>query len=182
MLMFYMALIDDKEDQCRFERIYYSYRKQMVLVADRVLHNQSDAEDAVQDALMRIARNIANVPRDEKVERAYMLTAAKNAALNMLPAQQRRREMLDLADVQAAGTDDLFRQVQNCRDYELLLRSIRQVLMLVYVQEQTPKAAADVLGRPYETLRKQLQRGKRLLIELCRKEGLCYVEDRTDAI
>ena len=43
-------------------------------------------------------------------------------------------------------------------------------------------AAADVLGRPYETLRKQLQRGKRLLIELCRKEGLCYVEDRTDAI
>lgn len=189
MLMFYMALIDDKEDQCRFERIYYSYRKQMVLVADRVLHNQSDAEDAVQDALVRIARNIANVPRDEKVERAYVLTAAKNAALNMLPAQQRRREMLDLADVQAAGTDDLFRQVQNCRDYELLLRSIRQmdapyreVLMLVYVQEQTPKAAADVLGRPYETLRKQLQRGKRLLIELCRKEGLCYVEDRMDAI
>lgn len=79
--------------------------------------------------------------------------------------------------------------MQNCRDYELLLRSIRQmdapyreVLMLVYVQEQTPKAAADVLGRPYETLRKQLQRGKRLLIELCRKEGLCYVEDRMDAI
>ena len=99
MLMFYMALIDDKEDQCRFERIYYSYRKQMVLVADRVLHNQSDAEDAVQDALVRIARNIANVPRDEKVERAYVLTAAKNAALNMLPTQQWYREMLDLADV-----------------------------------------------------------------------------------
>jgi DNA-directed RNA polymerase specialized sigma24 family protein len=107
----------------------------------------------------------------------------------MLPAQQRRREMLDLADVQAAGTDDLFRQVQNCRDYELLLRSIRQmdapyreVLMLVYVQEQSVKAAADLLGRPQQTVYTQLKRGRKLLIDLCGKEGLCYVEDRVDAI
>ena len=189
MLMFYMAMIDDKADQLRFERIYYSYRKQMVLVADRVLHNISEAEDAVQDALLRIARNIANVPQDERVERAYVLTAAKNAALNMLPKQQRRQEMLNIADVNAAADDSLFRRVQSCSDYELLMRAIRQmdapyreVLMLVYVQEQTLSAAADVLGRKQETVRKQLQRGRKLLIELCRKEGLCYEQDRMDAI
>lgn len=110
MLMFYMAMIDDEVDQLRFERIYYSYRKQMLLVADRVLHNMSEAEDAVQDALLRIARNIANVPKDEKVERAYVLTAAKNAALNLLPKQQQRQGMLNIADVNAAADDNLFRR------------------------------------------------------------------------
>lgn len=187
--MFYMAMIDDEADQCRFERIYYRYRKQMVLVADRVLHNLSEAEDAVQEALLRIARNIATVPEGEKVERAYVLTAAKNAAMNLLPRQQRRQAMLDIADVNAAADDDLFRLVQSCSDYELLLRAIRQmdapyreVLMLVYVQEQTVSAAADVLGRNRETVRKQLQRGKAKLIELCEKEGLRFGKDRMDAV
>jgi RNA polymerase sigma factor (sigma-70 family) len=97
--------------------------------------------------------------------------------------------MLNIADVNAAADDNLFRQVQSCSDYELLMRAIRQmdapyreVLMLVYVQEQTISAAADVLGRKQETVRKQLQRGKAKLIELCGKEGLCYEQDRMDAI
>lgn len=181
MLMLCAAMIDEKPDQLRFERIYYSYRKQMLLVALRVLHNQDEAEDAVQNALLGIARNIQSVPQEEKVERAYVLTAAKNAALALLPKQQRRWETLDLADVNASSGDDLFLQAMNRLDYDLLLRCLRQldpiyrdVLLLVYVQEQSLDAAADILRRKKETVRKQLQRGKRLLAELCEKEGLCY--------
>lgn len=99
MLLLYTAMIDEKPDQLRFERIYHSYRKQMMLVADRILHNRDEAEDAVQNALLGIARNIKNVPQDERVERAYVLTAAKNAALLLLPKQQQRNAMLDISDL-----------------------------------------------------------------------------------
>lgn len=181
MLLLYTAMIDEKPDQLRFERIYYSYRKQMLLTAERVLHNRDEAEDAAQNALLGIARNIKTVPQDERVERAYVLTAARNAALQLLPKQQQRDNTLDITDLNVRSKTDMFQQVVNSLDYDLLLRAMRQldpiyrdVLLLVYVQEQSLDAAADILQRKKETVRKQLQRGKRLLAELCEKEGLCY--------
>lgn len=189
MLLMYMAMIDDKPDQLRFERIYYSYRKQMIRVAERVLHNPDEAEDAVQNALLGIARNIKNVPQDERVERAYALTASKNAALLLLPKQQQRDNTLDFTELNIQSKDDLFQQVVNSLDYDLLLRAMRQldpiyrdVLMMVYVQEQSVEAAADILQRKKETVRKQLQRGKKLLIELCVKEGMCFGQDQIEAV
>jgi len=189
MLLLYTAMIDEKPDQLRFERIYYSYRKQMLVVADRVLHNVDEAEDAVQNALLGIARNIKTVPQDERVERAYVLTAAKKAALSMLPKKQLRDSMVDISELKVAASEDLFQQVMNCQDYDMLLRAMRQmeppyreVLMLVYVQEQTVKAAADILRRKEETVRKQLQRSRKQLIELCRKEGMSFAQDRIEAV
>lgn len=184
MLMLCAAMIDDEKEQSRFEQIYYSYRKQMLLVADRVLHNLDEAEDAVQNALFGIARNIKNVPQGESVERAYVLTAAKNAAFLLLPKQQQRDATLDITDLNISSKDDLLQQVVNSLDYDLLLRAMRKldpayrdVLMLVYVQEQSMDAVADILQRKKETVRKQLQRGKKKLIELCREEGMNFGQE-----
>lgn len=181
MLLLYTVMIEDKPDQLRFEQIYFAYRKQMLFVANRVLHNTHEAEDAVQNALLSIAKNIKTVPQDENTVRAYVLTAAKNAALSLLPHKQHRDSILDISDLNVAGEADLFRQVMHCQDYALLLRIIqqlephyREVLMLVYVQEQSIKGAAQILCRKEDTVRKQLQRGKQKLIELCKKEGMCF--------
>lgn len=173
------AIVEKMPDRTRFERIYYSYCKQMVFVAMRVLHNQNDAEDAVQNALLGIARNIQNVPEDDRIEKAYVLTAAKNAALSMQSKKQPLEVSLDISELPIPSTEDLFQRVLDSQNYDLLLRAMgqleplyREVLMLVYVQEQSVKEAAEILCRKEETVKKQLQRGKKQLIELCRKEGL----------
>ena len=175
----YTAIVEKMPDRTRFERIYYSYCKQMVFVAMRVLHNQNDAEDAVQNALLGIARNIQNVPEDDRIEKAYVLTAAKNAALSMQSKKQPLEVSLDISELPIPSTEDLFQRVLDSQNYDLLLRAMgqleplyREVLMLVYVQEQSVKEAAEILCRKEETVKKQLQRGKKQLIELCRKEGL----------
>ena len=62
MLFLYMTMIEEQADQIRFEQIYHGYRKQMLAVANRVLRNPEDAEDAVQNALLGIARNIKSIP------------------------------------------------------------------------------------------------------------------------
>ncbi len=180
-MLLYTAIIEEKPDQMRFERIYLGYCKQMVFVAMGVLHNMSDAEDAVQNALLGIARNIKNVPEDDRIERAYVLTAAQNAALSLRSRKQPTELTLDISDIPIPSTEDLFQRVLDSQNYDLLLRAIRQmespyreVLMLVYVQEQNIKEAAETLCRKEETVKKQLQRGKRLLIELCKKEGMCF--------
>lgn len=126
MLFLYTALIDDEIDQCRFADIYYTYRKQMLLVAQRILHNPEDAEDAVQTAPLGIAQRIHSVPTgNDKVLKAYVLTAAKNAALSMLPKKQERDQQIDISELTLASGDDLFEQVMASQDYELLLRAMR---------------------------------------------------------
>lgn len=182
MLCMYLAMIDEQVDQIRFEEIYYGYYKQMLVVANRVLCNMDDAEDAVQDALIRIARNMDAIrDREEWAVRGYVLTIAKNSALKVLAKNQKTGKAVDALKLKPERDEDVFDQVLNCLDYQLLLRAIqhleplyRQVLMLAYVQKQSLKEIADLLDRKEETVRKQLYRGRKLLIELCKKEGLNY--------
>lgn len=177
-----LRLIEEPEDQLRFDRIYHSYYKQMLVVACRVLNNMEDAEDAVQDALLRIARNISSVHnRESWAVRGYVLTITKNSALKILEKNRRRAPSGRYPDPVPPREEEVFDRVVNALDYELLLRAVRhldpiyrQVMILVYLQKQTPKEAADILGRKEDTVRKQLNRGRKLLLELCNKEGLNY--------
>ena len=180
MLMFYTALIDAPEEKSIFEKIYYRYRKQMLYVARKYLDDPHDAEDAVQNALLGIAKTIKTVPtHDARVTRAYVLTAAKNAALAVLSHKHRHRRQAALELAHLPAEDDTFEKVAAAADYELLLRCIQQldpiyrdVLLMVYVYGHDYKDCAAILSRKPETVRKQLYRGRQLLMELCKKEGL----------
>lgn len=185
MLLLYTAMIDDTQDQLRFEDIYYSYRKQMLLVAQRILHDPMEAEDAVQTAFLGIARQIKRIPAgNPQVLRAYVLTAAKNAALNMLPKRQQQNELLSISELDIADDHNLFDQIAVSQDYELLFKAIRklpaiyrEVLMLKYVQELTMKEIAALLGRKVTTVHQQITRGKKLLIAQCREEGMDFAKE-----
>ena len=80
----YMDLIDDAQSLVEFEEIYHTYRKRMFFVANTVLQDAHEAEDAVQDAFIGIARNMSTVRKIREAEDLgnYVLRAAKNAALN----------------------------------------------------------------------------------------------------
>ncbi len=174
MLMLYFALIDSEADQLRFSDIYSNYQKQMLLVAKRILHSDEDAEDAVQIAFLGIAQRIKSLPVDDRRLRAYVLTAAKNAALSLLPQKKRQDNMLDIDELPIASDEDLFVKVMQSQDYDTLLRAAR--MLIICVEGQTVAASAAILHRKQGTVRQQLNRGKKLLIDFCRKEGMCFEE------
>ena len=156
-------------DHC-FEAIVEAYQKQMYFVALNILHNHHDAEDAVQTALLRISRQGKNLPQNEQALRAYVLTAAKHAALNLLPKQLRDA---DLDNVIAVSTEDLFESIVASQEYDRLLSAIkslpptyRSVLMLRYVQQLDTKEIAKLLDRPRGTVQKQISRAKALLVQI----------------
>ena len=90
MLMIYLAMVETPEEQSLFEQIYYTYRKQMFFVANSILDDEILAEDALQEAFLGIAKQI-KLFRDmpENKVKAYVLTAAKNAAINICKQEQR---------------------------------------------------------------------------------------------
>lgn len=156
-----------------FEAVVTAYQKQMYFVALNILHNHHDAEDAVQTALLQISRLGKVLPKNEQALRAYVLTAAKHAALNLLPKQFKDT---DLDNVIAISSEDVFDTIVASQEYDRLLAAIkslppiyREVLMLRYVRQLDTKQIAKLLGHPRGTVQKQISRGKALLIQIYEK-------------
>lgn len=190
MLVFFSAMIDDKTEELRFSDIYYGYRKQMLLVAERLLKNHEDAEDAVQIALLGIARNIKRLPPEEGCRlRTYVLTAARNAAFSILRHRNLQAELVDVDLAASSSDEDLFEALTRSEDYEALLRAVRrldapyrEVLLMVYVYGKSVRETAAVLQRKVGTVRQQLRRGKEFVIQFCREEGICLAYEDCNSI
>ena len=86
----YVNIIDDPKQIPRFEEIYETYYKKMFYTANKILKDDYEAEDALQDAFIGIARNMKTVIRikSERDLYYYLQSAAKHAALNRLPKKQ----------------------------------------------------------------------------------------------
>ena len=84
-MLIFLSLIDDDEGKEKFGALYNLYRKKMFFVANEILHNECDAEDAVQETLLSLARNIKNVDVvHSKKAYYYVMTITENTALNLL--------------------------------------------------------------------------------------------------
>lgn len=57
-MLIYLSMIEDAEDQNKFEQVYLRYKNLMFYVAHRILNDAQEAEDAVHDAFVRIAEHI----------------------------------------------------------------------------------------------------------------------------
>ena len=179
----YAALIDDQEDISKFNMLTELYQEEMLRVARGVLSDHHLAEDAVQNALYGIAVSFKKVPADDPdAAHAYMLNSAKYAALRIKKSEQ-RFETTELTDISAVSPEDdpTFAAVEQSSDYDRLLAAIKQldeiyqdVLLHYYVFEQSVKEIAKLFGERSSTIRQRLSRGRKLLTELCRKEGILH--------
>lgn len=191
MLAFFLTLIEDENDRQLFERIYHSYRSQMMRVAVGVLGNETDAEDAVHETFCKVAEKHLDTVRaicDERDMRNYMLKAAKNLALNSRRGGSRRSNVEDidsLADDETCISDEDFVDELCSEDsYRELVAVIRgldprysQVLYLHFVLEMPMPEVAEYLDRKLETVKKQLVRGKALLAEKLKENGRVTFDD-----
>lgn len=181
MLPLYLNLIEDQPQRIAFEEIYTTYRKQMFLLAKSLLHNDADAEDVVHDVFLRIASKhmgfIQGLRNPEDV-RNYLLKATKNTALNELGRKGRSTVSLEtLSDSDLTDTRDLsdaaFMELLCIRsDYKKVVQALlslrepyRDIMYYHFVLELTIPEAARHLGRSAPTAKRQLVRGKKLLLK-----------------
>ena len=152
-----------------FDRLFSTYHRQMLFVAQRILGNQADAEDAVQNALLKLYRLRDRIPEDPRICRVYVLTAAKHAALDL---KDREKRTVNIDDLVLADKEELFENIVASEDRDRLMEAIRalpdlyrEVLMLRYVRELSVKEIGQLLNRKEWAIRKQLARGKAMLQE-----------------
>lgn len=162
-----------------FERIYHDYLGLMAAVANDVLHDSQDVEDALQDAFFAIAKNIETLNgREEWLIKAYVCKAAKNSALNILKKKRNDTFISDIEDyISIADVQDIPEEIENKEQFLRLLRIIqemtpiyRDVMLYHYVYEMSAPQIAEMMCLPLGTVKTQLKRGKKLFLRAF-KEG-----------
>lgn len=60
-MIVYLQMLETSEEQVRFEELVHTYKNLMFYVANQVLNNDYDAEDAVQQAFFAILKNFEKI-------------------------------------------------------------------------------------------------------------------------
>ncbi len=91
MLSIFLSLIDAPSDKEKFTKIYSTYTKLMMSVAMSVLHNPALAEEAVQEAFLKIAKNISAFSSAECNKTAGLVVIiVRNASIDLLRKERRQ--------------------------------------------------------------------------------------------
>lgn len=180
MLALYLAYLDDDNDKRLFEKIYNSYKKQMVTLAVSILNNNDDAEDTVGDVFLRIAQKNFDVVRGIKNDidlRNYLLKATKNTSINKINTKKKDNVSLDtvveynMDKIKELSDDTFIEFVCNRIDYDKIIEAIKSlsekyldVLYYHFVMELSIPQTAKSLNQTLSTTKQRLVRGKKLLL------------------
>lgn len=171
MLTTCLAMLETEADRQKFTRLYEALEKKVYAVALRVLGNSEQAEDAAQQAWLRLIQKweLVSALSREKAG-GYAITAAKNAALDMLWAQSHTVPLPEDWDppAQQDGQDDYSYLVSLVRE---LPEGYRRVLELKLVEELGNREIAKRLSIRESTVSSRVMRGRAMLQKRLQEEG-----------
>lgn len=167
-----------QKDENLFEQLYLSYRDLLFYVAYSILHDIPTAEDAVQQAFMRVLRHLDKIEGpDCPKTRNFLVIIVKNIAINLYHAR-RKRDTVSFDEVDGwvgAPRDEIAEMESAQRLSDLMKRlpeSYRDALMLRYDNGYSCAEIAQLLGISEENVRKRIQRARaRLADEIAREEA-----------
>ena len=172
----------DEVRQAAFERYVLPEVDVLYRVGLSITRNPADAEDLVQDTLLRAYRSIERF--DGRHPRAWLLTILRNAQINRV--RRRRPELLrdpdeTMARVADASTDGgsadtpLIERTFNSAlgaAFADLSDKFRDVVEMVDLNGLTYQEAADALGVPVGTVMSRLHRARTRMRKRLEAEGV----------
>ena len=84
-MILYLQMIETDDDRVKFEKIYHLYRGLMFYVANRILQNEQDAEDAVHQAFLAIIIHLKKISEiDCPKTKSFVVIITENKAIDMI--------------------------------------------------------------------------------------------------
>ena len=167
-------LVADRQDESRcdaamgrderFEEMVARQARFMFQVAFGLLRNRQDAEDAVQEAFLKLYRGEAWLRMEN--EKGFLARTVWRVALDYLPKTAERTT--DVAEMHLAASGGSPEQSVVDEDERAVLRrlidglpeELRQPLVLSSVEEMTSREVAEAMGIPEGTVRTRVMRAR----------------------
>ena len=150
------------------ETVIHTYGNTLYRLSFVMLGNESDAEDAVQEAFIKYMQK---APRFESPdhEKAWLITVTSNHCRDILRFRKRHPQ-IDLVHL-----NEPISHASDSGILEALMalpEKFRLVLTLYYVEEYRIDEIARIIGKTPSAVKMRLQKGRKLLEEVYRKEYL----------
>jgi len=176
MLPLILAIIEDADDRELITEYYNRHRFTLLHVAQSILHDHGLAEDAVQEAFLRLAKNIKNVRPDRREVRSFLTTITRNTACDIL---KQRKPMLSWDALVYEPADDRVNVEEQIVQDDMIERLAQTlpiiystVFLLRYKHDCGDRTIAALLDISEATVRKRLQRAKEKITEEVMKKGV----------
>jgi len=182
-----------KGDPAAFEALMRRHNRTMFRTARAILHDDAEAEDALQEAYLQAYRTIGGFRGDAKFS-TWMARVVANEALARLRKQVRRAAIVPLQggveidevnptmeDRMDKGPESAARRTEMRKLLEKRIDALpgayRPVFMLRAVEEYSVEETAAILQIPAATVRSRFHRARSLLREgLASEVDLAYEE------
>src|SRR5881398_2298284 len=187
-----------KEKRGEFERQALAHADALYGAAYRLTRNPRDAEDLVQDSLLRAYRFWNSFEQDSNCK-AWLLRIVTNTFINEYQRKKRSREVLDAASAEQDATDGVLVQASAndkqspaqvllnnsvSDDVQRALDSLpddfRTAVILCDMQGLSYKEIAEIMECPVGTVMSRLFRGRKLLAAALRDFAVAEGYVKTD--
>lgn len=167
-MLVYLQAMDNQEDRTRFEAMYTAYRGLMFHVANRVLQNPQDAEDAVHLAFLALAES--RLPAELGSQARHLAaTVVQRKAIDLYRSRRRHSETEledDIRGCEPPPSDGTLAGAMAA-----LPPRYREVLLLKYYNGYSAAEVAGFLGTTAGNVRQLIARAKRRLAEELAERG-----------
>lgn len=176
-MMFF--LIENENDRSKVERLYLNNKSLMMYTAYKVLHDKSLAEDAVQQAFIRVIENLHKVDENNcHKTQGFLVVICRNVACDIYKSKTYLNNE-DMTDELTDSTYDPIEIVLNEETFNQIIVEVNKikpiyqdVLILKYSHDCSNRDIASLLRISENVVRKRLERAKAQLAIALRKEEL----------
>lgn len=152
------------------EEVFFEYGNMLYRIAFVMMKNAFDAEDIVQDTLIKYMECRKRFDTEE-YRKAWLIRVTINLCKNRLRFYRNHPKI---------SMEQLSRYYETKEETELmdnlllLPEKYRKILLLHYIEGYQGKEIAKMLTLSETTVRKRLERGRKKLSEMLEKEGALW--------
>ncbi len=160
------------------EACYHLYEQKMYQIAYGILRDPQLAEDAVQDAFLKLMRHniyFENAKSDDS--KRYMITVIKHSAIDIYHKKQREQEIMYLSDktVEPKNRNETDHPINDTELNEFIAHlppRYQTVVQCLIVKNLSVRETAQKLDITEANVRKRFERAKKMLKTLVKGSDL----------
>lgn len=166
-----------------YKEVVKRYQSKLFAYLYRLVGNKEEAEDILQNVFVKVYKNINRFDTKRKFS-SWIYRIAHNEAVNFLKKRGRRRvvsfedietskDKLDTASLAKSPIDAWISKelkIEMQRALDKLPAKYKEALTLKYFLDKSYEEMSEILGKPVNTVGTLLNRAKKKLMEIMKKE------------
>ncbi len=152
----------DKDTFCRLVR---QNEKAMYSVSFSILSNESDAADAISEALYRAYKNLDTL-KNEYAFKPWILRIVRNCAVELVRSNKNLLSIDDVEVEESSGENDIVTALTLRKAVEQLKQPYKEVVVLYYYEDLSIAQISKITGASVVTTKQQLSRARKMLRDM----------------